>query len=107
MAKDNIQNPTKDQIEAWKKDCNAKGLDIHKLIVGDKVGFIHSPDRKTLSLAMTRIAKNDIVGGVEAVLENCWLGGDTEIKTVNKYFMGAANVIDKLISAETATLEKL
>lgn len=107
MAEKNIQNPTKEQIEAWKKEYNAKGLDVHKLIVGDKVGYIHSPNRQTLSLAMQRIAKNDIVGGVEAVLDNCWLGGDTEIKTVNKYFMGAANIIDKLISAETATLEKL
>lgn len=103
----NTQNPTPEQVEAWKKEWGAKDKRIHKLTVGDKVGYIHDPERKTLSRAMNQIAQNNIVGGVETILENCWLGGDEAIKINDRYFMGAANIIDKLIQAESATLEKL
>lgn len=105
--KTNILNPTPAQIAGFKTEWSAKGKNVHKLVVGDKVGYIHDPDRKTLSLAMTRIAKNDIIGGVEAILANCWIAGDETIKTDDRYFMGAAGIVDKLIQAETATLEKL
>lgn len=71
------------------------------------MGYLRSIDRKTFSLATTRIAKNDLVGGCEAILENCWLGGDEEIKTNDRLFMGAVGVVGDLISVETATLEKL
>lgn len=106
-TKENIINPTPEQVEAWKREYSAKDKNVHKLIVGDKVGYIHDPDRKTLSLAMSRIAGNNIIGGVEAILENCWLGGDEAIKYNDKYFMGAAGIVDKLIQAEAAILEKL
>lgn len=105
---DNITNPTPEQIEQWKKEWAAKGKNIHKVTTaGGKVGYLHDPDRKTLSLAMSRLAQNNIVGGVEAVLNNCWLGGDESIKANDKSFMGLANQIDKLIETETVTLEKL
>ena len=104
----NITNPTPDQIAQWKKEYAAKGKDIHKVTTASgKVGYLHDPDRKTLSLAMTRIAQNNIVGGVEAILNNCWLGGDESIKTDDKSFMGLAGQIDKLIQTEVVTLEKL
>lgn len=99
----NSTKPISEQIEQWKKKHN----EVHKISVGGKVAYIHDPDRKTLSLAMMRIAKNDIIGGCEAILENCWLGGDDEIKTNNRLFMGAINIVGELITAETATLEKL
>lgn len=107
MENKNITTPTSEQIAAFKSEWGAKGKKVYKLVVGDKVGYIHDPDRKTLSLAMTRIAKNDIIGGVEAILENCWVAGDEAIKTDDRYFMGAAGIVDQLIQAESAVLEKL
>ncbi|WP_165026815.1 hypothetical protein [Dysgonomonas sp. ZJ279] len=103
MAEKNISNPSEAQINKWKKEHN----EVHVLKVGGKIGYLHNPDRATLSLAMMRIAKNDILGGCTAILENCWLGGDEEIKTNDKLFMGAVGVVGELITAETATLEKL
>lgn len=91
------------RIDAWKKEHG----EVHKLVVAGKVGYLKIPDRKTLSLAMSRIAKNDILGGTEAILENCWLGGDPEIKTDNKLFMAATSKVGELIQIEEATLEKL
>ncbi|MBF0576602.1 hypothetical protein [Dysgonomonas sp. GY617] len=108
MAKVNIPNPTPEQIEQWKKEYATKDKCIHRITsASGKVGYVHDPDRKTLSLAMTRIAQNNIIGGVEAILDNCWLGGDESLKTNDKSFMGLANQIEQLIQAETVTLEKL
>lgn len=98
-----ITQPTEAKIEEWKRKYGT----VHKLCIEDKVGYLKSPDRKTLSLAMTRIAKSDIVGGSEAILENCWLGGDEEIKSDDTLFMAAIGKVGELIQVKEATLEKL
>lgn len=103
MAEEKTSVPTQAQIDAWKKQYKT----VHKLTVEDKVGYLHNPDRRTLSLAMSRISRGDIMGGSEAVLENCWLGGDEEIKTDDELFMGAISVVGEIISAKQAALEKL
>lgn len=107
MAEKNITNPTKEQIEAWKKEYAKQHLEVHKLVVGDKVAYIHSPDLDTLDRATNLISKGSLYGGVRAVLDNCWLAGDTDIKVIPNYLMGAANIIDKLIDAKHSELEKL
>lgn len=103
MAKENITNPTPEQIEAWKEQYKT----VHKLTIGDKTAYLRKPDRRTLSLAMTKISKGDIMGGSEAILENCWLGGDTEIKTDDDLFMAAVGKVGDLIQVKEAELEKL
>lgn len=100
---ENITKPTEANIEDWKK----KYKTVHKLTIDDKVAYLRNPDRKTLSLAMSRIAKNDIMGGSEAILENCWLGGDAEIKTDDDLFMAAVGKVGDLIQVKEAELEKL
>ncbi|NDV45504.1 hypothetical protein D0T49_00355 [Paludibacter sp. 221] len=96
-------NPTPEQIAGWKKQYKT----VHKLTIGDKVAYLKNPDRRTLSLAMTKIAKSDIIGGSEAILENCWLGGDAEIKTDDELFMAAVGKVGDLIQVKDAELEKL
>lgn len=103
MAKENIVNPTPEQIEDWK----AKYKTVHKLTIEGKTAYLRKPDRRTLSLAMTKISKGEIVGGSEAILENCWLGGDTEIKTDDDLFMSAVMKVGDLIQVKEADLEKL
>lgn len=103
MVKENITNPTTEQIESWKE----KYKTVHKLTIEDKTAYLRKPDRRTLSLAMTKISKGDIMGGSEAILENCWLGGDTEIKTDDDLFMGAVGKVGELIQVKEAELEKL
>lgn len=102
-----ISKPTKEQIAAWKKEFEAKDMEVHVLKVGDKVAYLHSIDMQTLSLGMSLSAKNDIMGSVKAVLDNCWLGGDEAIKTVPKYFMGAMPFIEQLMAGEIGSMEKL
>ncbi len=93
---------TKAQIDIWKK----KHGDIHKLIVDDKEAYLHKPDRNTLRLALSKAA-TDPLGMAEVVLDNCWLGGDDEIKTDDSYFLGAMGQVDKIINVRVGSLEKL
>ena len=93
---------TKDQIEAWKK----KFGEIFAIKVDDKTAYLKKPDRNTLRLAFSKAA-TDPLGMNEVILNNCWLGGDTEIKTDDSYFIAAMPQMQSLIEERNATLEKL
>ena len=99
MAKDKI---TKADIDAWKK----KHGDIFRLKVEDKVCYLRTPDRKTMSFAAS-VATKDPLKFNEILLSNCWLGGDEEIKTQDDLFLAASYKIAEIIQIKEAGLEKL
>ena len=59
---------TKEQIKQWK----AKYKEVFVLRVDDKVAYLRTPDRATLSYAST-LATKDPMKFNEAILTNCWL----------------------------------
>ena len=93
---------TKEQIKQWK----AKYKEVFVLRVDDKVAYLRTPDRATLSYAST-LATKDPMKFNEAILTNCWLGGDEEIKTDDALFLSASSKLGELIQIKDATLEKL
>ena len=93
---------TKEQIKQWK----AKYKEVFVLRVDDKVAYLSTPDRATLSYAST-LATKDPMKFNEAILTNCWLGGDEEIKTDDALFLSASSKLGELIQIKEATLEKL
>nr|DAM76408.1 MAG TPA: hypothetical protein [Bacteriophage sp.] len=93
---------TKEQIKQWK----AKYKEVFVLRVDDKVAYLRTPDRATLSYAST-LATKDPMKFNEAILTNCWLGGDEEIKTDDALFLSASSELGELIQIKEATLEKL
>ena len=93
---------TKEQIKQWK----AKYKEVFVLRVDDKVAYLRTPDRATLSYAST-LATKDPMKFNEAILTNCWLGGDEEIKTDDALFLSASSKLVELIQIKEATLEKL
>ena len=92
----------KEQIKQWK----AKYKEVFVLRVDDKVAYLRTPDRATLSYAST-LATKDPMKFNEAILTNCWLGGDEEIKTDDALFLSASSKLGELIQIKEATLEKL
>ena len=76
---------TQEQIDAWK----AKYRDIFKITVEDKVAYLKKPDRKVLAAATAASTTNPMKFN-EVVLNNCWIGGDEDIKIEDSYFLGAA-----------------
>ncbi len=98
-----MEKVTTQQIADWKK----KYGDIFKISFQDnKEGFVRKPTRKELSYAMTKVQSNPL-GFAEAILQNCWLGGDEEIRTNDDYFLGASSQLDALMEVKTAELKKL
>lgn len=93
---------TKEQIKQWK----TKYKEVFVLRVDDKVAYLRTPDRATLSYAST-LATKDPMKFNEAILTNCWLGGDEEIKTDDALFLSASSKLGELIQIKEATLEKL
>ncbi|MBW7838582.1 MAG: hypothetical protein H3C36_02855 [Chitinophagaceae bacterium] len=93
---------TDEQIKAWKKQHG----DIFKLQIEDKVAYLKTPDRKTLSYA-TSVATKDPLKFNEIILNNCWLSGDEEIKTDDALFISAGAKLADLIQVKEAELVKL
>ncbi|TCI93677.1 hypothetical protein [Tenacibaculum sp. M341] len=92
---------TQEQINNWKQQHG----DVFEISVDEAKGYLKKPDRKTLSYAMTNAQTNPL-GFAEVIMENCWLGGDEEIKVNDGYFLAAAGQIDKLIEIKEAELKK-
>jgi hypothetical protein len=91
-----------EQIDQWKK----KHGTIFLIKVEDKVCYLKKPDRKTLSYAATVGAKDNLKFN-EAILANCWLGGDEEMKTDDSLFLSVSTRLAEIIEIKEAELVKL
>lgn len=96
------EDVTKEVIEQWKKEHG----DVFMVTVDDKVGYIKKPDRKTLGAAMA-FGKTNPLKFNETILNNCWLGGDEEIKDDDGCFMAVGAQLDKIIELKEAEIKKL
>lgn len=67
--------------------------------------FLKSMDRPTLAAAKS-VAMTDTIRMSEIVIENCWIEGDEEIKTDDRYFFGAMDLLQELINKKQAILTK-
>ncbi len=92
---------TAEQISEWKK----KYGDIFKVEVGDSVCYLKKPDRKTMSYVAT--LGNNPVRANEALLENCWLSGDENIKTDDEKFFGVSAQLSEIVQIKEAEITKL
>lgn len=97
-----MQEITPEQIAAWKQ----KHGNVYKIEVEGRVAFVKAPDRKTLSYAGS-VGTKDPIKFNEIILNNCWLGGDEEIKTNDALFLGAGQVLGEIIKVAEATIVKL
>ena len=68
--------------------------------------LLKRPDRQTLKVAEA-VGKEDAMRYSEIVLENCWLGGDEEIKTNDLYFLEVLPTLEELVDYGRAEIKKL
>lgn len=92
---------TAEQISVWKQ----KHGDIFKVEVDGSVCYLRKPDRKTMSYVAT--LGNNPVRANEALLENCWLGGDESIKTNDEKFFGVSVKLAEIVQIKDAEITKL
>lgn len=92
---------TEDVINGWK----VKYGDIYKVEIDNKICYLHKPDRKVLGYVAS-IANNPVKQS-EALLNNCWIEGDTEIKTNDELFFGVCQKLGELVKVKEAEIAKL
>lgn len=89
-------------IESWKQ----KHDDVFMIEVGDSVCYLKKPDRKTMALVATLGNINPIRAN-EALLQNCWLGGDENIKNDDGLFFGVSAKLAEIVEVKEAEITKL
>lgn len=88
-------------------ELKAKHGQIYLISFEDgKRAYLKKPDRNVLSMAMTKMQTNPL-GFAETVLNQCFVGGDDEVKTNDDYFLGAATQLEALMEVKNAELKKL
>ena len=91
---------TPEQLAEWK----ATHGEFFEIKVEDKVCYLRKPDRKALSFASQ--VGNDPMKFNDAILKNCWLGGDLEMQTNDSYFLAVSSKLDQVIEFKKAELVK-
>ncbi|KGO89736.1 hypothetical protein [Flavobacterium suncheonense] len=96
------QEVTQEQIDAWKRQHG----NVMKITVDDKVGYFKTLSRKGYSYA-SQIGAKDPMQFNEAVLKDCFIGGDEEIITKDSYFMTISTHVTEMLGIMSSSLEKL
>lgn len=90
------------EIAGWKK----KHGDVFAYEADGKVCYLHRPSRNAIAAASV-VGKEDPFKFAEIVLTNCWIDGDEELRTDDKYFMGLSQKISVLMEFKVGELKKL
>jgi hypothetical protein len=98
---------TESQIKQWK----AKYGEVHEVCVeieADQEAFAYfkKPDRRVLALA-AKFIENDPIKAGDVLFENCWVGGDEQIKDDDEARLACIELIGKLFKKKQASIKKL
>lgn len=98
---------TPEQIQQWKQ----KHGDVYRIsVAGDSgethTGYFRKPSRKTVGYA-AMAGKDNPVRFTEALMQDCWLGGDESLRTDDSLFLSAGAKLAELVQVKEAELEKL
>lgn len=94
---------TKEQITEFKN----KYGDVHHYKAKDgKACLLKSPDLETIDACRT-ISGGSSIKFDKALVENCWVAGDAEFKTVTRYQLGLFDWLGAIIDKVDGEMEKL
>lgn len=69
------------------------------------IGILRKPTRLDMKPIMNKLS-NDPLGAMEVLLQNCWLGGDTEILSDDDLFLGACTSLQSMIEVRYSEIKK-
>jgi hypothetical protein len=93
----------KDKIAQYKKQYDG----VYKYVAEDgKSCLLRSPDLKIIDACRTTSGGSSIKFD-KAMVENCWLEGDLELKTVDKYQIGLFDWLPGIVKRVDGKLEEL
>jgi hypothetical protein len=97
-----MEKITEQQIAAWKQQYG----DVYKITVDGRECYLKSPSRKGLGYA-SQAGQNNPMKFNEVLLNDCWLGGDEEIKTNDTLFISIGAHLAKIIDVKESEMVKL
>lgn len=99
---------TQAQIKSWKKKWGEVfQIDVPTDDEGNiAIGYFKKPNLETISAAEQFVESEPIKAG-NIMFNNCWLGGDDQVKENDECRISAIKVIGSLFKVRTATLKKL
>ncbi len=78
------------------------------IISAGKTGYLRKPDRATIKYAMTKTVRADqtidTISSGEVVFKKCWLGGDEEMNTDDRYYFRACMEANNYLNEVTGFL---
>lgn len=94
---------TKEQIAAFKKQHG----NVHHYKTKDgKSCLLKSPDLEVIDACRT-ISGGSSIKFDKALVENCWIAGDEDFKSVTKYQLGLFDWLGSIIDKVDGEMEKL
>jgi len=94
--------PTAQQVEQWKR----KHGEVFVYEADDLACYMKRPDRQVVELASVR-GQESPFKFAEVIIANCWLAGNEELRTEDRYFMGLSQKVSELVEIRTGELKKL
>jgi hypothetical protein len=97
----NKYTPTAEQIAEWK----SKHGDVFAFETedGKYACYLKRPGRQVVEMA----SMNTGFKSSDVILDNCWLGGDEELRRVDRYYIGLQRQLGEIIDIAAGTLKKL
>lgn len=94
---------TPEQIEAWKKQYG----EVVEAKAEGHVAYFKKPTRPQLSYAMSLENQGKTLEMVEHVLKSCYLSGSDVFLKNTDYMLGAAGVVERLVSVKQVEIKNL
>ncbi len=93
-----------EQIKTWKGEYRK----VHIIEIEDDgdlfIGYFRRPSMETMS-AVNKLSKSDEVKSTAVMFDNCWLGGDTIMKTDTLVRMAAIRQLGAMFDRVVGTLK--
>jgi hypothetical protein len=102
----NVTNVTEEQKKAWTEKYGQGNC--YELIADGKSVFVFDPCTDFKKIKIVYHARQKSVSHmVDAILNNCWLGGDTSLKDNEAFKQGIEDQVDNLLNIPEAEKEEL
>jgi len=102
MSKETLTGQaTDEQIKAWKE----KHGNVFFTKAEGNIAYFRKPTRQELGYAMTM--QNDPLKMSESLLKSCYIFGSDVFTTDTEFMLGAAELMERLISVKKVELGKL
>lgn len=104
-----IGEATPEQIAQWKANVKkqyGEETEVFKYVKDGMICYLRSVDRDAYSSAAAKVSTSPAKFN-DVILENIWLGGCEDLKTVNSYYFGLIDFVEELMNKKKGVLTKL